>query len=199
MPENSFIDCLAGSEVSWVMSEIKDRDFALLSADVEFKSRFYGRIKSVESGCMEWTGALADSGYGIIKLNKRRFKCHRVSFFLSGGPIPDGLCVLHKCDNRKCVNPDHLFLGTVADNNADMLQKGRHVSPKGDKSGVRLYPERRPRGENCKRSKLREGDVLQIRRLLASGETTITIAAEFNVSQSNISAIGRNATWRHLV
>lgn len=78
------------------------------------------------SGCWLWRGASVPRGYGVIYFNGRQTYTHRVSYELHVGPIPDGLFVLHRCDVPACVNPDHLFIGSAADNVADMMAKGRH-------------------------------------------------------------------------
>ena len=96
------------------------------------KERFMEKFFVNETnGCWEWQAALHDQGYGMLwdaDLGKME-RAHRVSWVLFRGPIPSDLCVLHRCDNRPCVNPEHLFVGTVLDNNLDMLKKGRAVFP----------------------------------------------------------------------
>lgn len=79
-----------------------------------------------ECGCLLWTGAADQNGYGVITVNRKPVGAHRVSWSLANGPIPGGLHILHRCDTPPCINPDHLFLGTPADNVADMIRKQRH-------------------------------------------------------------------------
>jgi hypothetical protein len=90
--------------------------------------RFWARVRK-GAGCWSWTGTVARVGYGVIGRGSRQeglAYSHRLAYVLLVGPIPEGLYVLHKCDNRRCVRPDHLFLGTHLDNVADMVRKGRH-------------------------------------------------------------------------
>jgi hypothetical protein len=85
-----------------------------------------------ETGCILWAGALTSNGYGKVGTSDGGTeRAHRVVWRELRGPIPDSLCVLHKCDVRRCVNPEHLFLGTKKDNTHDMMRKGRHVPGKG--------------------------------------------------------------------
>lgn len=88
------------------------------------EARFWSKVSKSE-GCWEWTAALR-SGYGVFYADGRLHRAHRVSWEIANGPIAEGLLVCHRCDNRRCVRPDHLFLGTSTDNNRDMTEKGRH-------------------------------------------------------------------------
>jgi HNH endonuclease/Ribbon-helix-helix protein, copG family len=91
--------------------------------------RFYRKVSVTEGGCHVWSGAQNGWGYGRLRRGARSARhssAHRVAWELKNGPVPDGLFVLHRCDNRACVNPDHLWLGTHSDNMRDMIAKGRH-------------------------------------------------------------------------
>lgn len=88
--------------------------------------RFYKYIEEKESGCIEWIGGKDPNGYGRFSLSGKGDYAHRASYEIFKGPIPTGLCVCHKCDNPRCVNPDHLWLGTQTENIKDRDAKGRH-------------------------------------------------------------------------
>lgn len=91
--------------------------------------RLMTRVRFV-GDCWIWSGSVGNSGYGKLRFGKTRdVSTHRLSYSLFHGPIPLGMCVLHRCDTRRCINPDHLFAGTKADNAQDMVSKGRQFSP----------------------------------------------------------------------
>lgn len=93
------------------------------------RERLLAKIKMVTSGCWEFQPKTNNSGYGSLWLNKVRMMAHRASWIIFNGPIPKGLCVCHHCDNTRCVNPKHLFLGTHSDNMKDAVAKGRTKHP----------------------------------------------------------------------
>jgi hypothetical protein len=132
--------------------------------------------------CWLWTACTRGSNnYGAFKLDGRHQPAHRISFMWATGIDPGVLCVLHKCDTPRCVNPDHLFLGTPADNAADRDQKGRTA-----------------RGERAGGVKLTEEQVITIRWLHDNGLTLRALAAMYGVSYSNIGRITTRDTWRHI-
>lgn len=151
--------------------------------------------------CWEWQAYRQKWGYGIIGIShsKKTMLTHRYSYQLHYGEIPEGLLVLHKCDNPACVNPEHLWLGTDADNNADCLAKGRGNKATGDRNGARLHPEKVAKGEAVSLAKLTEADVKRIReKYFVNGLTQKQLAKEFSVNQTAISNIIRFKTWRHI-
>jgi hypothetical protein len=133
------------------------------------------------SGCTLWVGSLAMDGYGQLGINKRNLRAHRVAWEEAIGPIPEGMKVLHKCDNKACVNVKHLFVGTQMDNIKDRDIKGRGI-----------------KGEQHKLSKLTENDVVSIKEMLRNNIRVIDIAKKYGMSKCRISQIKCGTAWRHV-
>jgi hypothetical protein len=145
-------------------------------------NRFWSKVEKTE-GCWTWTGSLNKKGYGQFSVRGKMKKAHRVSYELINGPITDNLLVCHTCDNPSCVNPAHLWLGTIAENNADMMRKGRH----------RTDP---PCGERHGNPKLTYAIVETIRREYAEGGITYRkLADRYGVHQSAIGNVVRQTNW----
>ncbi|TFH51589.1 MAG: HNH endonuclease [Lysobacterales bacterium] len=152
--------------------------------DAEFETRFWARVdKGGPDECWPWLGLILRTGYGQIGRHGASLGVHRVAYELSVETIPDGLCVCHSCDNPPCCNPRHLWVGSNAENLADMAKKGRAS---------------RKAGEDSPNHKLTDNIVMAIRARHASGETQRAISLDYVVAPATISAIVRRKTWRHL-
>lgn len=134
--------------------------------------------------CWEWTAGRFAQGYGCFAINRRGFRASRVSWFIHFGQPDPTLFVCHKCDNRPCVNPSHLFLGTTDENIKDATRKGRMAS--GDRSARRTHPEAFPVGCEVLSSKLTNENVREIRRLYTPEYGSKALAARFGVSYKTI-------------
>ena len=149
--------------------------------------RFWQKVDKTKSylDCWEWQ-ASTESGYGRIGINGKLILAHRLSWHIHNGKIPDKTCVLHKCDNRLCVNPTHLFLGTRLDNNKDRQAKGR--SSGGRNGGGHA-------GETNGRAKLTLAQVQKIRSLLNIGSSGASIGRQYGVTKETIYAIKHGRNW----
>lgn len=157
---------------------------------------FWSKVnRGAPEECWEWTGA-GTYGYGQIGALTTTFLTHRFSYALHFGPIPSGLCVCHECDNRRCCNPAHLFLGTIADNNADARAKGRAV---GWMPGVGPKTILRGRANRGAVTSLDDAKAFAIRTLAAmNAGTHREIAREFGVSRWLVWAIANGKKWKHV-
>ena len=151
--------------------------------DTDFIARFEAKINKAD-GCWEWTASCAGKGYGQMKLPRQRKQeySHRLAYMIYKGEIPQGIQICHTCDNPKCCNPDHLFLGTSQDNHDDMAKKNRSTH-----------------GEKNPAAKLTENDVREISACLAAGMSQSKIARAFGVHQVTISKINRGLRWSRVI
>lgn len=146
--------------------------------------RFWAKVQKTET-CWVWTAARNSDGYGAFGYKGKVKGAHIVSYDMNIGSIPDGLCVLHKCDNPPCVRPDHLFLGTKKDNMDDCVQKDRRINHTGEKNG---------------QSRLTDAQVVEMRaRYRSGGATQKALAQEYGVSLFTIYEIVRGLRFKHLL
>lgn len=145
--------------------------------------RFLESFEIKDNGCWEWKKINASHKYGTFTINKVIILAHRFSYFFYKGNIPEGMEICHKCDNRRCVNPNHLFLGTHYDNMHDAIKKNKITHEK---------------GETHARAKLTEKEVYEIKGLLKNGMMQRRIAEKYGVHEETIRCIKIGRNWRHL-
>jgi hypothetical protein len=152
-------------------------------------SRLLARLDKTDT-CWIWKGYRHPFGYGNIRVGGVTKLTHRVSYELHTGPIPDGLHVLHRCDNPPCCNPDHLYVGTNDDNTRDRITRGRGAT------GSRCHPYKPVFGEMRANSRLKESDVVYIREQAALGVSSGELAEMFKIHAATISCIIRGKKWK---
>jgi ribosomal protein L24E len=184
-----------GSEASFYPSSIRkgrrfcSRKCSSVAARKTSQQKFERFIAEASAeDCWEWTGARVPWGYGAINIRKDgktvRINAHRVAYELYVGPIPKGMFVCHTCDNPPCCNPAHLFLGTAADNSADMVAKSRQSNER-----------KRSPGERNPAALLTENDVIAIRQ---SKATALAMAKQYGVARTTVNAVRLRNTWKHV-
>ena len=149
------------------------------------KKRFEEKVVK-KDGCWDWNGYFDKDGYTLLHsgANHKGFKerrGHRISWLIHYGNVPEGKKVCHKCDNPRCTNPEHLFLGTTLENNQDKTKKGRGNI--GSKHG---------------NSKLNEYQVMEIKKLINMGVCSTRIMSDYGISRMTVSSIRLNKTWKHV-
>lgn len=143
--------------------------------------RFWSKVTPRDAaGCTHWTAKAQNNGYGVFNVRGTVYLAHRLAYYLSNGPIPEGMHICHRCDTPSCVNPDHLFLGTPADNMDDMTAKGRRVAV---------------RGEDVARAILTEAAVRDIR---ASADSPRSLGARYGVAPNTITNVRLRRIWKHV-
>lgn len=141
--------------------------------------RFWSKVQKSDN-CWVWIGTCSPDGYGKFKYKRVWWSTHRI-VAASMWPLAPGMHVCHHCDNRPCVRPDHLFIGTRSDNMRDAVRKGRH--------GMRVHPEM---------AKLTADKVRQIRQASANGEKTPAIAERFGITGGHVRAVVTRKSWAHV-
>lgn len=148
----------------------------------EMVERFWSKVeKHGPSDCWEWKGCIDERGYGRFNYKGKWGRAHRASFEFEKGEIPEGMVIRHKCDNPRCVKPDHLEIGTQKENVRDKYDRGR---------------EFHQRGEHHGNAKLNEAQVMEIRQLLSAGMSQRAIARQFNISQFGVRYAAKG--WFHV-
>lgn len=168
-----------------------------MEISAETVRRFWAKVDKTE-GCWLWTASTRSKGYGALGYTTISGKiingrAHRFSWELVHGPVPDGLCVLHKCDTPACVRPSHLFLGTKADNNRDMHTKGRSVP------GGTYTSGRYKRGEQHWGSKLTAKVVRALRKTRErTGMSYTKLGKKYGIGLATVWQIINHKTWKHI-
>lgn len=169
--------------------------------DEEREANFWSKVdrSGGPDACWPWLASVSGSlGYGQMGAGgSKMIRCHKYCWLRTRGPIPAGLCVLHNCDNPRCVNPRHLYLGTLKQNAQDRVKRGRSNPQRGRDHWTSREPDFITRGEACGATKITAQIVKQIRRLAGSC-TQQQLAARFGISRPQISNIVNRKCWSHV-
>ena len=164
-------------------------EMALLDS-LDFQRTIRARSRNDDSGCWLWVRPQTTTGYGTLRSHKTLVRAHRVSWAVFNGRSPRDLCICHSCDTPLCVNPDHLFIGTRADNNRDMAAKGRRAN---------APPKNPRRGESASWSVLTEAQVIWIRKQRRGGLATCEYLGKIlGISRKTIFNASAGVSWKHL-
>lgn len=173
--------CFQKTSPQWLVRT----EYSLLSEQekAERLRLYFERNVIRKRGCWDWKGAKTSNGYVRMDYARKepRISVHKYSWMIHNGDVPEGMLVLHRCDNRRCSNPDHLFLGTQADNMSDMKSKCRSAS-----------------GERNVNAKFDKKKIKEIRKLLEMGVRVSRISKDFNVHITSIYRIKHGKTWKHV-
>lgn len=147
----------------------------------QLPARLTDRTLLTPAGCMEWQGAISPNGYGCISWERKTASTHRLAYKLAKGPIPPGMLVRHTCDNKKCINPEHLILGSNQENQTDKVLRGRSL-----------------KGEQQPSSKLTVQAVREIRELCNQITPIEAITARYGISRTQAVKIVQRKCWTHV-
>ncbi len=156
------------------------RACANVSRAIPVADKIRNNTKLTASGCLVWTG-FKQNGYGCISIHNHGYYAHRIVWKMAHGAIPNGLHVCHHCDNPSCINIDHLFLGTPADNHHDCMSKNRQA-----------------KGEMVPSAKLTSQTVVEARKRFSDGENFTSIAKSLGVTREAISRVIKRINWKHV-